>query len=149
MQGIFSFCLLLTHFVDIFISTCRMTIIFLSTYSLMLGEYFWYLQRVLKVIFDDSGALWSEKIGKNCRKVRNFYIVQNRFWSIFCAVFSISFDIFISTCRMTLIFLLTYSLMLVEYFWYLQRLLKVIFDACVALWSEKFGKKKWRKVRGF
>ena len=27
----------------------------------MLREYLWYLHRVLKVIFDDSEALWSEK----------------------------------------------------------------------------------------
>ena len=75
------FCPLFCVSVDIFISTCRMTIIFLSTYSLMLGEYFLYLQRVLKVIFDDSRALWSAKICQKSRKVRNFWIVQNQFWS--------------------------------------------------------------------
>ena len=56
---------------DIFISTCRMTLIFLLTYSLMLEEYFWYIQRVLKVIFEDSGALWSEKLGKKSAEMRN------------------------------------------------------------------------------
>ena len=66
-------------------STCRMTIIFLPTYSLMLGECFRYLQRVLKVLFDTSEALWSEKIGKKWWKVRNFELVQNQFWRLFLA----------------------------------------------------------------
>ena len=47
---------------DIFISTSRTTLIFLPTYSLMLGECYRYLQRVLKFIFHNSEAIWNENL---------------------------------------------------------------------------------------
>ena len=72
---------------NIFISTCRMIIIFLPTYSLILGECFRYLQRVLEMIFDDSCALWSENLLQKCKNGRIFEMVQNRFWRLFLAPF--------------------------------------------------------------
>ena len=182
----------------------------------MLGEYLWYLQCVLKVILDDSEALWSQKSAKNDEKSDFSGSSKINFEAIFYVTFCVSAFLFISTCRMTIIFywgihwcsesisdtfyvswkwfwttlgrfevkksaktmksqifldrpksilelflrkflrfrlyfhfyvsydhnfLLTYSLMLGEYLWYLQCVLKVVLDDFEALWSEKIGKK--------
>ena len=53
--------------------------------------------------------------------------------AFFKRLFYVSFDIFISTSRTTLIFLLAYSLMLGECSRYLQRVLKMIFHNSEAI----------------
>ena len=55
--------------------------------------------------------------------------------------FYVSFDIFISTSRTTLIFLPTHSLMFEECFRYLQSVLKIIFHPSGVVWNENLQKK--------
>ena len=68
---------------DIFISTSRTTIIFLQTHSLMLAECSRYLQRVLKFIFHNSEAIWSENLFEKWKKRRFFDTNRNWFWRVF------------------------------------------------------------------
>ena len=70
------------------------------------------------------------------------------FGCFFKLPFYVSFDIFISTCRTTLIFLLTYSLKLGEYLRYLERGLKIIFHASRAIRKQNFLH-KWKKNQNF
>ena len=57
----------------------------------MLGECFRYLQRVLKVIFDASEALWSENLGKNDEKSEISKCSKINFGDFFKRQFYVSF----------------------------------------------------------
>ena len=52
----------LCHFLQFFISTCRTIQIFLPTYPPKLVEYFSYLQRAFKMIFDASETVLNKKL---------------------------------------------------------------------------------------
>ena len=59
------------------------------------------------------------------------------------AIFYVSFDIFISTSRTTLIFSPKHFLMFGKCFQYLQHVFKMIFHDSTAVWSENLLK-KWK-----
>ena len=89
---------------DIFISTGRTTLIFLPMHSLMLGKCFRYPQRVLKMISHNSGVSWSESLLKKWKKSDLSRCFKIGLEDFFKRYFYVSFDIFISTSRTTLIF---------------------------------------------
>ena len=93
------------------------------------------------MIFHNSGVVWNESFLKNWQKSKSFEMLQNRFWRLFKRPFYVSFDIFISTSRTTLIFLPTHSLMFGECFRYLQSVLKMIFHNSGVVWNENLLKK--------
>ena len=104
MQGTFFFKRYFYVFFDIFLSTCRTTLIFSPTHSLMFGECFGYLESVLKIISHNSGVFWSENLLKKWKKSDLSRSSKIGLEDFFKRYFYVSFDIFISTSRTTLIF---------------------------------------------
>ena len=78
---------------------------------------------------------------KNCQKWEFVTSSKLLFYSRFLRNFHFSYDIFISTCRTSLIYLLTYSLDVIECVEYPQRDPKILFRNSTAVWSESLGEK--------
>ena len=87
------------------------------------------------MIFDASATQLNKKLNiwevKTAKSDFSFLPVTAFFLSF-------SFIVLISTCRTIQIFLSTYPPNLVEYFWYLQRVFKMIFDASETVLNKKF-----------
>ena len=109
---------------------------------------FRYLHSLLKMIFHNSGVVWSENLLKKWKNSDLSRCSKISFEDFFKRYFYVCFDIFISTSRTTLIFLPTHSLMFGECFWYLQSVLKMSFHNSGVAWNEKFLK-KWQKFKSF
>ena len=115
----------------------------------MFGECFRYLQSVLKMIFHNSGVVWSENLLKKGKKLRTFEMLQNRFWRLFLSdIFTFPLIFSFLRVRTTLIFLPTHLLMFGECFRYLQSVSKMIFHNSGVVWSENLLK-KMEKIQNF
>ena len=119
-------------------------LIFLLAYSLISGEYFWYLQLVSKVICHNYGELWSEKSAKIEEK-SEIDLPKSILELFLCTFFQFpSIFSFLRVVLYDLIFLTAVFLDIRRVFLIPSACVESVFHNSVALWSEKNWQKKWR-----
>ena len=117
---------------DNFQTKGRMTLIFFCEKALSLKSVLHTQTKNLRLVLASLQRGEVEELAKNLSKVRNFQTSQSYFLSFFSWNFLFSFDIFKTTSRMTVLFLLLESPDSEEYFTYQVHAYEIYCDLSAA-----------------